>query len=465
MNAKNNFIQKKELLIRERRKREIKYRGHNWVIWRQDLSDLKYVSAGTSELSDLVLDVKDNFVIQGVPTTAGSLILSHYVPTYTATAVKRLLEYGAVLYSKSNMDEFGHSGTGANSVYGDCLTPENSKYLCGGSSGGGAALVATKIVDFSLCSDTGDSARIPALNCGVHGFKPSWGRISRYGLIPYAPSLDTPSLIARNIGVIARIFTLINGFDVFDITTSKCEKTDYEKQLDQIDKSSIQIFVPQNLLQQTKLKNKDYYRHFNSIITKLESKGCQIHIEEFVDTKDVPVIYQIIANCEAISSSACLTANTFGQRADTDDKWKPIFTKSRTNSISIWTKFRWINGAIAATNDNFDLVYKLALRARRALTNEVRSMFSKYEVFLFPVNMNGPKLQKDIVDNYLSCYTEEDDSTHLIVANLTGIPSAVITTGRHPKTNMPIGVAVYANYNNDLMCLQFAKMIEELVSE
>lgn len=217
LKRKINFLLGKTNLVDFSKKQILNNLKNNWVI--TQIKDIEKSENKSGKLFNIPYSLKDNIITKNIKTTAGSKILNNYYPSYNSTIYKILKNAGAILMAKTSLDELGQGGTGNNFYYGNAKNPYDERRISGGSSSGSAAQVAAGDVVFAIGSDTGDSIRIPAAYCGVVGFKPSWGRISRFGLIPYSPSLDTIGIITNYVEDNIVIYNLLNGRDENDLTT------------------------------------------------------------------------------------------------------------------------------------------------------------------------------------------------------------------------------------------------------
>ena len=450
---KNNF------LIKEFEKRNLiykKYQKNNFIITKVNF--LKKINLNDKSFK-YIFDLKDNICTKNILTTAGSKILNNFYPSYNATVYQKLIDNNYILFSKSNMDELGEGGRGENLFFGNVINPINKNYVIGGSTAGGAGLVATKIVDFSIGTDTGDSIRVPAAICGIIGFKPSWGRISRYGIIPYSPSLDTVGILSRSLILTAKVYDLLKGYDPKDLTSiNEIENNSY-KSINDFNLDKKQIIVIKNIYE--KILNNNYKIHFDNLLNKLKANNAKIVFKNF-DEKLLNVsqlVYKVISNSESISCLSNLTGLTFGNRKD-GDNWKEVFTNTRTNGFSEKVKARFILGLISADNENQKKIVNKAKKIRTLFINEYNKLFeNENDLILNPVMDNGPD---KIHVTRIAKKNKNFLIDHLVICNFVGCPSLTIPIG-HINKNMPVSISISSKYKMDNICLQFGHYVEKLV--
>ena len=396
---------------------------------------------GVKEDSDSILSgipyaLKDNISTKGILTTASSNILSNYVPVYDATIYKKLKEAGAVLVGKTVLDELAMGGTGTTGHTGVVRNPWNSERLIGGSSAGSAAAVALGIVPFAIGSDTGDSIRKPAAYGGVVGFKPTYGRISRYGLFAFASSLDHLGVITRNVYDAAMVMNIVKGHDERDMTSLPDDDINY---LDNIDKP---------------VKGKKLFY----IKEVLENKGIDV-CEESID-KDLLLAmyptYMSISCAEVTSNDANLTGIHFGVRGEGRTP-NEIIQDARTKGFSELIKRRFVLGSYILQKENQEKLFLNACRVRRMLVDKINELFLKYDGIIMPAASGiAPKFDEGtdkLSDKYLML------DNHLVIGNFGGFPSITIPSGFIKK--MPVGINITGRFGEDDLVLNMAKKIED----
>lgn len=378
---------------------------------------------------------KDNFSTEGILTTASSKMLADYVPVYNATVVNKLYDAGICLVGKASMDELAMGGTNKSALTGPVLNPWDVTRIAGGSSGGSAAVVGSGLVPFALGSDTGDSIRKPAGYCGIVGFKPTWGRISRFGVIPYASSLDHIGMFTRNVRDAAIVTEAMAGRDDHDMTSSFKEVPSYIKNLDaNIKDMKIAVLTTVS----DEIQNSDIKDNFNGVVTTLKDLGAKV--EEVSMTKHLlkamlPT-YTIIANSEATSNHSCLDGIVYGNRQP-GESTDEVMINSRTDGFGDHIKRRFILGNLALATENQERMFRKAQRVRRLMVEELQKIYEDYDIILTPNSgAIAPKLE-DVQDDRLSeAYLILEN--HLVLGNFAGTPSITIPSGF--VDNMPIAV-------------------------
>lgn len=378
---------------------------------------------------------KDNYNTKGIKTTASSKMLEDYVPVYNATVVDKLYEAGISLIGKSSMDELAMGGTNKSALTGPVFNPWDSSRIAGGSSGGSAALVGSGVVPFALGSDTGDSIRKPAGFCGVVGFKPTWGRISRFGVIPYASSLDHVGAFTRNVRDMAIVTEALAGRDDRDMTSSNLPVPHYLENLTS-DIKGMKIAVLTTVSDE--IRNKDIKENFEHVIATLKELGAEVGevtIPQYLARAILPT-YTIIANSEATSNHSCLDGIKYGDRqpgSSTDE----VMINSRTDGFGAHIKRRFILGNLALATENQERMFRKAQRVRRLIVEELNKIYSEYDIILTPNSGSvAPKLDEANDDRLSDEYIILEN--HLALGNFAGTPSISIPSGFSDK--MPIAV-------------------------
>ena len=419
---------------------------------------------GVKEDSDSILSgipyaLKDNISTKGILTTASSNILSNYVPVYDATIYKKLKEAGAVLVGKTVLDELAMGGTGTTGHTGVVRNPWNSERLIGGSSAGSAAAVALGIVPFAIGSDTGDSIRKPAAYGGIVGFKPTYGRISRYGLFAFASSLDHLGVITRNVYDAAMVMNIVKGHDERDMTSLPDDDINY---LDNIDKpvKGKKLFYIKEVLE-NKDNDKDLQEvldNFDEVKKKCEDIGIDV-CEESID-KDLLLAmyptYMSISCAEVTSNDANLTGIHFGVRGEGRTP-NEIIQDARTKGFSELIKRRFVLGSYILQKENQEKLFLNACRVRRMLVDKINELFLKYDGIIMPAASGiAPKFDEGtdkLSDKYLML------DNHLVIGNFGGFPSITIPSGFIKK--MPVGINITGRFGEDDLVLNMAKKIED----
>lgn len=399
---------------------------------------------------------KDNYNTKGIKTTASSKMLEDYVPVYNATVVDKLYEAGISLIGKSSMDELAMGGTNKSALTGPVFNPWDSSRIAGGSSGGSAALVGSGVVPFALGSDTGDSIRKPAGFCGVVGFKPTWGRISRFGVIPYASSLDHVGAFTRNVRDMAIVTEALAGRDDRDMTSSNLPVPHYLENLTS-DIKGMKIAVLTTVSDE--IRNKDIKENFEHVIVTLKELGAEVGevtIPQYLARAILPT-YTIIANSEATSNHSCLDGIKYGDRqpgSSTDE----VMINSRTDGFGAHIKRRFILGNLALATENQERMFRKAQRVRRLIVEELNKIYSEYDIILTPNSGSvAPKLDEANDDRLSDEYIILEN--HLALGNFAGTPSISIPSGFSDK--MPIAVNLMGRVFEEQTVLNAAYALEQ----
>lgn len=398
------------------------------------LEDLEKADFDTI-LSGIPYVLKDNYNTKGILTTASSRMLENYKPIYNAHVVERLEEAGTCLVAKASMDELAMGGTNKSALTGPVANPWDTRRISGGSSGGSAAIVASGVVPFALGSDTGDSIRKPAGFCGIVGMKPTWGRISRFGVIPYASSLDTVGAFTRNVRDMAIVTEAMAGRDDRDMTSSFKPVPHYLDDLND-DIHGLKIAVLRSVSDE--IRNTEVKENFEYVIQTLKDLGAVVEDVRMPMElmRTLLPTYTIIANSEATSNHSCLDGIKYGNRQEgkTTDE---IMINSRTHGFGDHIKRRFILGNLALATENQEKMFKKAQRVRRLVVNELNKIYQDYDIILTP-NGGGiaPMLDEATDDRLSDEYLILEN--HLCLGNFAGTPSLSLPTGF--VDDMPIAV-------------------------
>lgn len=400
--------------------------------------------------------IKDNFNTKGIRTTASSRILDNYVPIYDATVIKKLKDAGAILFAKTSMDELGMGGTNLNAYTGKVNNPYDVSRISGGSSGGSAALVAEGIVPVAMGTDTGDSIRKPAAYCGVVGFKPTYGRISRYGVIPYASSLDHVGFFTTCIEDAARMLQVCAGRDDHDMTSSYEKIEEYEKNLNS-DIRGKKIAVLDNVM--NSIEDQRIVDNFNEVIEKLEKRGAiveRVSMDETLLQTLLPV-YLIIANAEACANHSNLDGVRFGMREEGHDL-EEIMINSRTKGFSSAVRKRFVLGSYSLFVENQEKLFRKAQKVRRVIVDEYKKILEQYDcVIASAAPTVAPHPEDSVGEKMSDTYLVAEN--FMILGNMSGYPSLTLPSGF--VEGLPIGINVTAKAFDEQNLLNICKVIEE----
>ena len=402
--------------------------------------------------------LKDNVNTKGILTTAGSRILSNYVPVYNATIADKLKAAGAVCIAKTSMDELAMGGTNRTCFMGPAYNPWDIRRMTGGSSGGSAAIVASGAVPMAIGSDTGDSVRKPASYCGVVGVKPTYGRISRYGIVPYASSLDHVGYFTRSIEDACISLKVLAGRDDCDMTSSYREVPDYLSELNS-DIKGKKIAIIGNVIDN--LGNPDTLKMFNELMEKLRERGAQIDVYNFDDDllKAILPAYYLIANCEATSNDSNLDGIRFGVRENGADM-QEIMTASRTKGFGPLIRRRFVIGSYGLFQENQERLFRKAQKIRRLVVNAMNECFREYDCLIAPASPNIAPLidaksdQDQLSEDYLVA------ENFMIMGNFSGCPSMTVPMGF--IEGCPLGVNLTCRTWEESTMFGIGKAIEEI---
>jgi len=417
-----------------------------------------------SKLNGIPYALKDNFSTSGILTTASSNILKDYVPVYDATVYKKLKNAGAVLVGKTVLDELAMGGTGTTGHTGIVRNPWNKDCMIGGSSAGSASSVALGIVPFSIGSDTGDSVRKPASFGGVVGFKPTYGRISRYGLFAFASSLDHVALFTRNVSDAAIVTDVLKGKDINDMTTLNDDKVKYEDTIDDEIKGKKLFYIKEICGKDTYKDTNDslldeVMNNFHLLLDKAKDAGFVVE-EVSIDKELLGALYptyMCISCAEATSNNSNLTGIQFGPRGEGDSPDSLMFD-ARTKGFSELIKRRFVLGSYILQKENQEKLFLNAQRVRRMIVDKINDLFKEYDGMIAPCS-GGPAPRFDsssevLSDRYLIL------ENHLVIGNFGGFPS--ITIPYTMVNDMPVGVNITGRVKDDALVLNMAKKIEDL---
>lgn len=419
-------------------------------------------NATGNEVTDNVLSgipyvAKDNLSTKDVLSTASSNTLKDYIPYFDATVIKRLKKCGAVLVGKSAMDELGMGGTGTTAHTGVVRNPWDKTRITAGSSAGSAAIVASGVVPFALGSDTGDSVRKPAAYCGIVGYKPTYGAISRFGLFPFASSLDHVGVLTRSVRDAAIVVDNVLGIDENDMTSIDLEPN-LTNNLDN-DIKGKKIFYIKNLLDSLSEteETKKILKKFDETINHLEKLGCTVSGID-IDLKLLKAIfptYISISCAEATSNDSNLTGIIFGPRGE-GDNYIDMIKNHRTKGFSSLIKRRFVIGSFVLQKENQEKYFLNAKRVRRLITNKMNELFKDYDAMIMPASSKiAPKIE---LANELITGNEQILENLMAIGNFGGYPSITIPNGF--VNNMPIGVNITGNIMCDKGVLNIANKLE-----
>tara|TARA_B100001109_G_scaffold30939_1_gene24368 strand:+ start:62 stop:1522 length:1461 start_codon:yes stop_codon:yes gene_type:complete len=408
-----------------------------------------------SALSGIPLAIKDNLCTKGIKTTCASKILGNFVPPYESTVTKKLLNAGAILIGKTNMDEFAMGSSTETSAFGPTLNPWNISKVPGGSSGGSAASVAAGLCYGSLGSDTGGSIRQPASFCGVVGLKPTYGRVSRWGLIAFASSLDQVGPIANNVSDAAEILQIISGKDEFDSTTVDVPVPNYLEKLSKSIKG-MKIGLIDNCFEHKGL-SADVKKSVLDGASLLENLGAEIVNISCPRFNDGIATYYVIAPSEASANLARYDGVKYGFRIDDEQSLIEMTSKSRALGFGSEVKRRILIGTYALSAGYVDAYYKKAQQVRTLIRKDFDDAFQKVDILLAPTSPTTAFGSGENIDNPMAMYLSD---LLTIPANLAGLPAISLPCG-FDKSSLPIGLQLIGNVFDEAKLLQVASQFEK----
>ncbi|ELK44392.1 Asp-tRNA(Asn)/Glu-tRNA(Gln) amidotransferase subunit GatA [Halobacillus sp. ACCC02827] len=406
-------------------------------------------------LFGLPIGVKDNIVTKGLRTTAGSQILSNFEdPLYDATVVNKLNDAKAVTIGKLNMDEFAMGSSNENSSYASARNPWNTDYVPGGSSGGSAASVAAGEVPYSLGSDTGGSIRQPAAYCGVVGLKPTYGRVSRFGLIAFASSLDQIGPITRNVEDNAFLLETIAGYDKMDSTSANVDVPKYTESLTG-DVKGLKIAVPKEYLSEGVAP--EVKEAVQAALKEYEKMGATWEEVSLPHSKYALSTYYLLSSSEASANLARFDGVRYGKRAEDAETMLDMFMRSRSEGFGDEVKRRIMLGTFALSSGYYDAYYKKAQQVRTLIKNDFEKVFEEYDVIVGPTTPTPAFKVGDKVDDPMTMYAND---ILTIPVNLAGVPGISIPCG-FSSEGLPIGLQIIGKHFDESTVYRAAHAFEQ----
>ena len=409
----------------------------------------------TGALAGVPVAIKDNMCTKGLLTTCSSKILENYIPTYTASAVQNLTDAGCVIIGKTNMDEFAMGSTTETSAYGVTKNPWNTEHVPGGSSGGSCAAVAAGEVPMALGSDTGGSIRQPSSFCGVTGMKPTYGTVSRYGLIAYGSSLDQIGPVAKDVTDCAALLQTVASYDAKDATSMKRDDYDFMSALKE-DVSDLKIGIPNSCfgegldpqVKESILKAADV----------LKARGAEVEYFD-LDLIDYAIpAYYVIASAEASSNLERFDGVKYGFRAKEYEGLHDMYKKSRSEGFGPEVKRRIMLGSFVLSSGYYDAYYLKALRTKALIKKEFDRAFEKYDMILSPAAPStAPRLGESLSDP-LQMYLGD---IYTVSVNLAGLPGITVPCGMDDK-GLPIGMQLIGDCFSEKKLFRAAYTYEQV---
>ncbi|UMZ74531.1 Asp-tRNA(Asn)/Glu-tRNA(Gln) amidotransferase subunit GatA [Natranaerofaba carboxydovora] len=399
--------------------------------------------------------IKDNMCTDGIKTTCASKILENFVPPFDATVVKMLRDTGFIMVGKTNLDEFAMGSSTENSAFFTTKNPWDLNKVPGGSSGGSAASVASAEVPLALGSDTGGSIRQPAAFCGVVGFKPTYGRVSRYGLVAFASSFDQIGPFARNVKDVALSMNVISGHDEMDSTSADIDAPDFTKSLDK-GVNGMKIGIPEEYFQlgvKSEIKNV-----VKNAINTIDDQGAMVEDISLPTTEYALTSYYLISPAEASSNLARFDGVRYGTRLS-DENLKSLYYETRSQGFGEEVKRRIMLGNYALSSGYYDDYYLKGLKVRTLIKREFEDIFGKYDVLMAPTTPTLPFNIGEQIDDPATMYLNDICT---VPVNLAGLPAISVPCGF--VEGNPVGIQIIGKPFDEAKVLQVASELEKTLN-
>ncbi len=400
----------------------------------------------------MVIGLKDVLSYKDHPLQAGSKILNNFISEFNATAVQRLLDQDAIIIGRQNCDEFAMGSSNENSSFGPVLNPIDNTRVPGGSSGGSAVAVAADMCQVSLGSDTGGSVRQPAAFCGVVGMKPTYSRISRYGLVAYGSSFDCIGIFSKSVEDIALVLGVISGADEYDSTVSRTSVPDYSSALTPNTKFRISYIRDTVESEALQLEIKD---SIHEAIEELKSQGHTVEGIDFPLLEYVLPTYYILATAEASSNLSRYDGIRYGHRSAETKDLQSLYKKTRSEAFGKEVQRRILLGTFVLSSSYYDAYYTKAQKVRRVIREKTKAVFRHYDFMLMPTAPTTAFKLGSHTDNPLEMYLADLFS---VQANVAGVPAISFPYGKD-KNGLPIGLQAIADDFEESKLLQLAKLL------
>ena len=405
-------------------------------------------------LFGMPIAIKDNIVTKDLLTTCASHMLDNFTPIYNATVIDKIKEKNMIIIGKTNMDEFAMGSTSRTSYFGAPLNPWNKEKISGGSSGGSAVTIAARDLPFALGSDTGGSIRQPSSYCGIVGMKPTYGRVSRYGLIAFASSMDQIGPMTKNVYENALLLNAIVGKDDKDLTSAEKEPEDFTRLIGK-DIKGMKIAVPNYFM--SDIVTKEVKEKIEETIGLVKNAGATV---DYVDMKyldQAVTLYQVIALGEASSNLARFDGIRYGFSAENPENIKDVYFKTRQEGFGTEVKRRIMVGAYILSGDNAKVYYNKAMSVRAAMRDEFKRIYKDYDLIIGPTATTTAYNQTDSIDDPLKSFM---DDVLVNPANMAGLPGLNVPVG-FDSSNLPIGMHIIGNDFDEAKMYQLASYIEK----
>ena len=416
-------------------------------------ADKALASGKAGQLCGIPFSVKDAICVKGVRSTGAAKILDNYIPPFEATVVAKLRSVGGIVIGKNNCDAFGHGASNENSMYGPVKNPRDTSRVAGGSSGGSAAAVADNMCLFSVAEDTGGSIRQPAAFCGVVGLRPSYGRNSRFGLMPMASSLDTAGPIARSVEDIALLEKIMAGHDLLDATTMDAPVEDYPATLSAGVKG-MKIGLPKEYLESEGIE-RETKKIIEEKIKELEKAGAEIRSVSLPHTKYAIAVYYIIVPSEDSSNRARLDGVRYGARHEAE-KLYDLYAESRAAGFPEEVKRRILIGTYALSAGYYDAYYKKAQRVRTLIKKDFDEVFKEVDALIAPTSPFPAFRLGEKANDPLAMYLAD---VFLSPSALAGVPALSVPAGE-TSGGLPVGIQIIGPRLGEATVMRVGKSLE-----
>lgn len=405
-------------------------------------------------LFGIPIAIKDNIVTKDLRTTCASHMLENFTPIYDASVVEKINDKNMIIVGKCNMDEFAMGSSSRTSYFGAPLNPWDKTKISGGSSGGSAVAVAKRMVPIAIGSDTGGSIRQPASYCGVVGMKPTYGRVSRYGLISYASSLDQIGPMTRNVYENALMLNVIAGRDEKDLTSSYKEVEDYTRLIGE-DIKGMKIAVPRFFM--SDIVSDEVKEKVEEIITLLKDKGASVDYIDIKYLENTVTIYQIIAMGEASSNLARFDGVRFGYSCDNPKNVEDLYKRTRREGFGEEVKRRIMIGSYLLSGENAKVYYNKALQIRDDIRKSFKEAFKEYDLIIGPNATTVAYSQDSNLDDPLQTFV---DDVLVMPVNMAGLPGMNVPIGFN-NAHLPIGLQIIGDCFEEAKMYKLAAFIEK----
>ena len=396
--------------------------------------------------------IKDNISTKDIRTTCASKMLENYIPLYNATVIDKINEKNMIIIGKTNMDEFAMGSTSRTSYFGPSLNAVDKTRIAGGSSGGSASAVAAHLIPISLGSDTGGSIRQPASYNGIVGMKPTYGSISRYGLVAFASSLDQIGPMSRNVYENALFLNTLIGKDEKDLTTTD-RVEDFTRYIGE-DIKGMKIGVPEYFMKED--VNPEIKNHVEKIISMLKEHGATVEYITIDYIENAVTLYQIIAMGEASSNLARFDGIRYGYASSDREDLDMFYKKTRAEGFGEEVKRRIMVGSYLLSGENAEIYYNKALSIRDDIKKSFEKAFANYDLIIGPTTTTTAYKLTDDLDNPIKAFL---DDILVIPVNMAGLPGMSIPIGKD-ETNLPIGLHIIGNFFEEAIMYKLAAFIE-----